>query len=87
MFFCKFFQSTYQVGMKNVVGCYKEFFGYFNALETNGAGGWKWQTNTDSKFWLCCQHFFYFHPPGFSWKEIGLWKNLLGTYLKKFGFR
>ena len=24
------------VGMKNVVGCYKEFFGYFNALETNG---------------------------------------------------
>ena len=23
--------------MKNVVKCYKEFFGYFNALETNGA--------------------------------------------------
>jgi hypothetical protein len=23
--------------MKNVVECYKEFFGYFNALETNGA--------------------------------------------------
>ena len=22
--------------MKNVVKCYKEFFGYFNALETNG---------------------------------------------------
>jgi hypothetical protein len=22
--------------MKNVVECYKEFFGYFNALETNG---------------------------------------------------
>ena len=22
--------------MKNVVDCYKEFFGYFNALETNG---------------------------------------------------
>ena len=32
-----FFQSTHQVGMKNVVECYKEFFGYFNALETNGA--------------------------------------------------
>ena len=23
--------------MKNIVECYKEFFGYFNALETNGA--------------------------------------------------
>ena len=23
--------------MKNVVECYKHFFGYFNALETNGA--------------------------------------------------
>ena len=22
--------------MKNVAECYKEFFGYFNALETNG---------------------------------------------------
>ena len=22
--------------MKNVVECYKHFFGYFNALETNG---------------------------------------------------
>ena len=35
--FCIFFQSTLQVGMKNIVECYKEFFGYFNALETNGA--------------------------------------------------
>ena len=35
--FCIFFQSIYQVGMKNVVECYKEFFGYSNALETNGA--------------------------------------------------
>jgi hypothetical protein len=34
--FCIFFQSTHQVGMKNVVECYKEFFGYFNALETIG---------------------------------------------------
>ena len=34
--FCIFFQSTHQVGMKKVVKCYKEFFGYFNALETNG---------------------------------------------------
>ena len=31
------FLSTLQVGTKNVVKCYKEFFGYFNALETNGA--------------------------------------------------
>ena len=33
---CIFFQSTHQVGMKNIVKCYKHFFGYFNALETNG---------------------------------------------------
>ena len=32
---CIFFQSTHQVGMKNVVKCYKHFFGYFNALETH----------------------------------------------------
>ena len=32
---CIFFQSTHQVGMKNVVECYKHFLGYFNALETN----------------------------------------------------
>jgi hypothetical protein len=25
--------------MKNVVVCHKHFFGYFNALETNGAMG------------------------------------------------
>ena len=35
-FFLHIFQSTHQVGTKNVVECYKEFFGYFNALETNG---------------------------------------------------
>ena len=34
-FFCIFFQSTHQVGMKNVVECSKHFFGYFNALVTN----------------------------------------------------
>jgi hypothetical protein len=34
--FCTFFQSTHQVDMKNVDECYKHFFGYFNALETNG---------------------------------------------------
>ena len=34
-FFSKFFLSTHQVGMKNVVKCYKEFFGYFNALKTH----------------------------------------------------
>ena len=34
-FFCIFFQSTHQVGMKNIVKCYKDFFGYFNALKTH----------------------------------------------------
>ena len=34
-FFCIFFQSTHQVGIKNVVKCYKDFFGYFNALKTH----------------------------------------------------
>ena len=33
--FCIFFQSTHQVGMKYGVECYKDFFGYFNALKTN----------------------------------------------------
>ena len=28
------FQSTHQVDMKNNVDCHKDFFGYFNALET-----------------------------------------------------
>ena len=32
--FCIFLQSTHQVDMKNVVECLKEFFAYFNALET-----------------------------------------------------
>ena len=37
-FFCIFFQSTpHQV----VVECYNDFFGYFNALETNGV---QWRT-------------------------------------------
>ena len=35
LFFCTFFQSTHQVGMKNVVKGYKDFFGYFNALKTH----------------------------------------------------
>ena len=30
-------QSPYQVDMKNVVECKKEFFAYFNALETYSA--------------------------------------------------
>ena len=38
-FFYIFFQSTYQGDMKNVVECYKDFFGYFNALETHGVVG------------------------------------------------
>ena len=37
-FICISFQSTHQVGMKNIVKCYKHFFGYFNALKTHG--GW-----------------------------------------------
>ena len=31
-----FLQSPHQVDMKNVVECQKEFFAYFNALETRG---------------------------------------------------
>ena len=31
-----FLESPHQVGMKNVVKCYKHFFGYFNALKTHG---------------------------------------------------
>ena len=30
-----FLQSPYQVDMKNIVKCWKDFFGYFNALETH----------------------------------------------------
>ena len=33
--FLHFFPSTHQVGMKNVVKCYKDFFGYFIALKTH----------------------------------------------------
>ena len=32
--FLHFFQSSHQVDMKNVVKCPREFFAYFNALET-----------------------------------------------------
>ena len=32
---CIFLQSPYQVDMKNVVKCYKDFFPYFKALKTN----------------------------------------------------
>ena len=28
-------KATHQVGMNNVVKCYKDFFGYFNALKTH----------------------------------------------------
>ena len=34
IFFCIFLQFTHQVDMKNIVECEKEFFAYFNALET-----------------------------------------------------
>ena len=33
-FFFIFLQSTHQVDMKNIVECQKDFFAYFNALET-----------------------------------------------------
>ena len=36
MHFCIFLQSTHQVDMKNIVECEKDFFAYFNALETSG---------------------------------------------------
>ena len=36
---CIFFQSTHQVDMKIVVKCYKDDFGYFNALKTHGVDG------------------------------------------------
>ena len=36
IFFCIFLQSTYQVDMKNVVDYQREFFAYFNAVETRG---------------------------------------------------
>ena len=32
---CIFLESPHQVDMKNVVKCYKDFFGYFNALKTH----------------------------------------------------
>ena len=32
---CIILQSPHQVDMKNVVKCWKDFFGYFNALETH----------------------------------------------------
>ena len=33
-FFLRFFQSPHQVDMKNVIECPREFFAYFNDLET-----------------------------------------------------
>ena len=38
-FFLIFLQSIHQVDMKNVVKCYKDFFGYFNALKTHSERG------------------------------------------------
>ena len=35
--FCIFLQSPHLVDMKKVIKCQKEFFAYFNALETRGA--------------------------------------------------
>ena len=33
---CICLESPHKVEMKNVVKCYKHFFGYFNALKTHG---------------------------------------------------
>ena len=33
---CIFLESPHQVDMKNVLKCYKHFFGYFYALKTHG---------------------------------------------------
>ena len=30
-----FLQSIQEIDIKNIVGCWKEFFAYFNALETH----------------------------------------------------
>ena len=38
-FFCIFLQSPYQVDMKNVVECQKDFIAYFNVLKTNSEKG------------------------------------------------
>jgi hypothetical protein len=46
-----FFQSSHQVDMKNVVECQREFFAYFNALETRGA--YMWLTKGISSCVLC----------------------------------
>ena len=35
-FFCIFLQSPHQVDMKKVVKCPREYFAYFNGLETRG---------------------------------------------------
>ena len=54
IFFLHFFQSTHQEGMKNAVKCYKDFFGYFNALKTHSEKGIQC---TKSKFYfpnICC---------------------------------
>ena len=41
--------------MKNVVECYKEFYGYFNALETNGEKGKSILYNLVNSKTLCFQ--------------------------------
>ena len=47
---CIFLESPHQVDMKNVVKCYKHFFGYFNALKTHGEAKqpflWQERANT-----------------------------------------
>ena len=56
-----FLESPHQVDMKNIVKCYKHFFGYFNALKTHGVGTlveyvfWKltpWDLSPKSNCWF-----------------------------------
>ena len=53
---CIFFQSTHQVGMKNGVECYKDFFGYFKALKTNCVF---FEINLSLEYLLIILHFDY----------------------------
>jgi hypothetical protein len=42
------FESSHQVDMKNVVKCWKDFFDYFDALETHS----EWYIDTSTALYL-----------------------------------
>ena len=52
--FSIFLESPHQIDMKNIVKCYKHFFGYFNALETYGVT--RWMTYHQSVWCLFFSH-------------------------------